>query len=64
MGVTLPWGSGPMEGHINRLKMLKRQMFGQARLDLLSRCFVLAPRGGQAQAACPRELSQAYAAAI
>jgi transposase len=49
-GVTLPWSTSPVEGHINRLKMLKRQMFGRARLDLLSRRFVLAPRGGQAQA--------------
>jgi transposase len=49
-GVTLPWSSGPVEGHINRLKMLKRQMFGRARLDLLSRRFVLAPHEGQAQA--------------
>jgi hypothetical protein len=24
-GVTLPWSNGPVEGHINRLKMLKRQ---------------------------------------
>jgi transposase len=31
-GVTLPWSTGPVEGHINRLKMLKRQMFGRARL--------------------------------
>jgi transposase len=43
-GVTLPWSSGPVEGHINRLKMLKRQMFGRAHLDLLSRRFLLAPR--------------------
>jgi transposase len=43
-GVTLPWNSGPVEGHINRLKMVKRQMFGRAHLDLLSRRFVLAPR--------------------
>jgi transposase len=42
-GVTLPWSTGPVEGHINRLKMLKRQMFGRARLDLLSRRFVRAP---------------------
>ena len=49
-GVTLPWSTGPVEGHINRLKMLKRQMFGRAHLDLLSRRFVLAPRGEQAQA--------------
>ena len=41
-GVTLPWNSGPVEGHINRLKMLKRQMFGRARLDLLARRFLLA----------------------
>jgi transposase len=42
-GVTLPWSTGPVEGHINRLKMLKRQMFGRARLDLLERRFVRAP---------------------
>jgi len=53
-GVTVPWSSGPVEGHINRLKMLTRQMFGRARLDLLSRRFVRAPRGGQAQAPGPR----------
>jgi hypothetical protein len=40
-GVTLPWSQGPIEGHINRLKMLKRQMFGRARLDLLARRFLL-----------------------
>ena len=62
-GVTLPWSNGPVEGHINRLKMLKRQMFGRGRLDLLSRRFVLAPREGQAQAVCPREPSQGPAAA-
>ena len=49
-GVTVPWSNGPVEGHINRLKMLKRQMFGRAHLDLLSGRFVRAPRGGQALA--------------
>jgi transposase len=34
-GVTLPWSTGPVEGQINRLKMLKRQMFGRANIDLL-----------------------------
>ena len=34
-GMTLPWSNGPVEGHINRLKMLKRQMFGRANIDLL-----------------------------
>jgi transposase len=62
-GVTLPWSTGPVEGHINRLKMLKRQMFGRARLDLLSRRFVLAPRGRQAQAASQQASSQTAAAA-
>jgi transposase len=62
-GVTLPWSTGPVEGHINRLKMLKRQMFGRARLDLLSRRFMGAPREGQAQAASPRAPSQARVAA-
>jgi transposase len=48
-GLTLPWSSGPVEGHINRLKMLKRQMFGRARLDLLSRRFVRPPHQRQAE---------------
>ncbi len=36
-GVTLPWSNGPTEGHINRLKQIKRQMYGRAKLDLLKR---------------------------
>jgi transposase len=60
-GVTLPWSTSLVEGHINRLKMLKRQMFGRARLDLLSRRFVRAPREGQAQA--PGQRAPAHAAA-
>jgi transposase len=39
--VTLPWSQGPIEGQINRLKMLKRHMYGRARLDLLARRFLL-----------------------
>jgi transposase len=62
-GVTLPWSSGPVEGHINRLKMLKRQMFGRARLDLLSRRFLRAPDEGQAQTPGQYEPSQADTAA-
>jgi transposase len=62
-GVTLPWSTSPVEGHINRLKMLKRQMFGRARLDLLSRRFLLAPRERQAQAVGLGAPSQVYAAA-
>jgi transposase len=33
--LTLPWSNGTTEGHINRLKCLKRQMYGRAKLDLL-----------------------------
>jgi hypothetical protein len=62
-GVTLPWSTGPVEGHINRLKMLKRQMFGRAHVDLLSRRFVLTPRGEQAQTPGPCTPSQVYAQA-
>ena len=39
---TLPWSTGPVEGQINRLKTLKRQMYGRAKLDLLGRRFLLA----------------------
>lgn len=41
-GVTVPWSNGPVEGHVNRLKMIKRTMFGRAKLDLLSQRFLLA----------------------
>lgn len=34
-GLTLPWSSGVVEGHVNRIKMLKRQMFGRAGFALL-----------------------------
>ncbi|MGH8257931.1 MAG: ISL3 family transposase, partial [Steroidobacteraceae bacterium] len=40
--VTLDWSNGPVEGQINRLKMLKRTMYGRAGFDLLSRRFLLA----------------------
>lgn len=33
--VTEAWSNGPVEGHVNRLKAIKRQMYGRAGLDLL-----------------------------
>lgn len=33
--ITEPWSTSPVEGHINRLKTLKRQMYGRAGYDLL-----------------------------
>jgi transposase len=40
-GVTLEISNGQVEGQNNRLKMLKRQMFGRAGLDLLAKRFIL-----------------------
>lgn len=40
--MTLSWSTGQVEGQINRLKMIKRQMFGRANFDLLNRRFLLA----------------------
>ena len=34
-GLTLPWSNGPLQGHVNRLKLLKRSMYGRAKLPLL-----------------------------
>ncbi|WP_372472298.1 transposase [Rhodococcus globerulus] len=34
-GLTLPCSSGAVEGHVNRIKMLIRQMYGRAGFDLL-----------------------------
>jgi transposase len=34
-GLTYEWSQGQVEGQINRLKTLKRAMFGRANLDLL-----------------------------
>ena len=34
-GLTLEWSSGKVEGHVNKIKMLKRAMFGRASFRLL-----------------------------
>jgi transposase len=41
-GLELPWSNGQTEGQVNRLKLLKRQMFGRAGFDLLRRRLLLA----------------------
>jgi transposase len=33
--LSLPWSNGQTEGHITKLKLVKRQMYGRAKLDLL-----------------------------
>lgn len=34
---TLPWSNGPVEGHVHRVKLIKRQGYGRAKFDLLRR---------------------------
>jgi transposase len=33
--IVLPWSNGQTEGQITRLKLVKRQMYGRGKLDLL-----------------------------
>ncbi|WST20221.1 transposase [Streptomyces xanthophaeus] len=40
-GLSLPWTSGVVEGHVNRIKMLNREMFGRAGFELLRKRFLL-----------------------
>ena len=40
--LSSPWSNGQTEGQINRLKVLKRQMYGRAKLDLLEKRFLYA----------------------
>jgi transposase len=41
-GLTLPHSSGAVEGNVNRIKMIKRQMYGRAEFDLLRKRILLA----------------------
>lgn len=41
--LTQPWSNGQTEGQITRLKLVKRQMFGRAKLDLLEARLIGAP---------------------
>lgn len=38
--LKLPWSNGQTEGQVNRLKLLKREMYGRAKLDLLTQRFL------------------------
>ena len=39
-GLTLPYSTGPVEGHINRLKLIKLQAYGRAGLPSLQHRFL------------------------
>jgi transposase len=41
--ISLPWSNGPVEGNVNKLKTIKRQMYGRASFDLLRKRLVLKP---------------------
>ena len=40
--ISTPWSSGQVEGKVNRLKAIKHQMYGRAKIDLL-KARVMAP---------------------
>jgi len=42
-GLTLNWNSGKVEGTVNKIKMIKRQMYGRAGFDLLRKRVILHP---------------------
>jgi transposase len=39
--LTLPWSNGQVEGQINKLKTIKRQMYGRAGFELLRKRVIL-----------------------
>jgi transposase len=40
--IQFPWSNGQVEGHVHRLKLLKRTMYGRAGLELLRRRLIRA----------------------
>jgi transposase len=44
-GIKLKWSNGPVEGHVNRIKSIKRQMYGRASFEMLRRKVLLSQYG-------------------
>jgi transposase len=44
-GIQLKWSNGPVEGHVNRIKSIKRQMYGRAGFEMLRRKVLLSQSG-------------------
>ena len=42
-GLALPYHSGAMEGNVNKIKMIKRQMYGRASFALLRKRVIFHP---------------------
>jgi transposase len=54
--ITLPWSNGQTEGQITKLKLVKRQMYGRAKIDLLQARLIgvpAAPKLRQSQFCTP-----------
>ena len=41
--ITSPWSNGQTEGQITKLKLVKRQMYGRGKIDLLQARLIGAP---------------------
>ncbi|MER7952803.1 ISL3 family transposase [Streptomyces sp. NPDC096079] len=53
-GLRTHWNSGPAEGRVHHIKMIKRQMFGRAKLPLLrKRVLLTAAQAGRRHPLCP-----------
>ena len=44
-GIRMPWSNGAVEGHVNRIKSIKRQMYGRASFELLRKKVILSQTG-------------------
>ena len=44
-GINMPWSNGAVEGHVNRIKSIKRQMYGRASFELLRKKVILSQTG-------------------
>ncbi|MFB6480243.1 transposase [Streptomyces virginiae] len=42
-GLSTPWNSGQVEGHVTRVELIKRMGYGRANLDLLRQRILLGP---------------------
>lgn len=44
-GINMNWSNGGVEGHVNRIKNIKRQMYGRASFELLRKKVILSQTG-------------------
>jgi transposase len=44
-GINMSWSNGKVEGHVNRIKSIKRQMYGRASFELLRKKVILSQTG-------------------